>query len=74
MDFERVQPEGVGMSASRLVRAKEYAQQVGEQLLESSGGAVLVLRHNKVAGEWYWGKRGPSPEDLPYDENTLTPV
>ncbi len=74
MKLESVHPEEVGISSARLVKAREYAQRVGEQLLEATGGAVLVIRHNRIAGEWYWGKRGPSPEDRPYDENTLTHV
>ena len=73
MKLESAQPEEVGMSSARLIKAKEYAQRVGDQL-ESSGGAVLVMRHNKVVGEWYWGKRSASPDSLPYDANTLTPV
>jgi len=73
MNLEHAQPEDVGMSSTRLVKAKEYAQRVGDQL-ESSGGAVLVIRHGKIAGEWYWGRRGAAPDAPPYDENTLTPV
>jgi CubicO group peptidase (beta-lactamase class C family) len=73
MKLEHALPEDVGMSSTRLVKAREYAQRVGDQL-NSSGGAVLVIRHNKIAGEWYWGRRGPAPDDLPYDENTMTPV
>jgi CubicO group peptidase (beta-lactamase class C family) len=73
MRLERVPPEEAGISAARLVKARDYAQRVGDQL-ESTGGAVLVIRHNRIVGEWYWGKRGPSPEDQPYDENTMTHV
>lgn len=73
MKMEIVRPEEVGMSSRRLLKAKEYAQRVGDQL-GSSGGAVLVTRHDRIVGEWYWGKRGPSPEDLPYDANTMTPL
>jgi len=73
MILETAQPESVGLSAARLVKAKEYAQRVGDQL-ESSGGAVLVMRRGKIAGEWYWGTRGPEPNSPPYDANTMTPV
>lgn len=73
MRLERAQPEEVGMSSARLVKARDYAQRVGDTL-EATGGAVLVIRHGKIAGEWYWGKRGPAPDALPYDEATLTHV
>ena len=60
------------MSSARLLQAKEYAQRVSGQL-GGSGGAVLVTRHDKIVGEWYWGQRGP--EDAhPYDANTMTPL
>jgi CubicO group peptidase (beta-lactamase class C family) len=73
MKLEMSQPEEVGVSTARLVKAKEYAQQVGDQL-GSTGGAVLVMRRGGVVGEWYWGKRGAGADDLPYDENTMTPL
>ena len=73
MKFETVSPEAVGMSSSRLLKARDYAQRVGDQL-GSSGGAVRVIRQDKIVGEWYWGRRGPSPDALPYDENTMTPL
>ncbi len=73
MKLANISAEDAGMSSIRLVKAKEYAQRVGDQL-GSTGGAVLVIRHSKIVGEWYWGKRGPSSADLPYDENTMTPV
>jgi CubicO group peptidase (beta-lactamase class C family) len=72
MNFETIIPEEVGMSSTRLLQAKEYAQRVSDQL-GGSGGAVLVTRHDKIVGEWYWGQRGP--EDAhPYDANTMTPL
>jgi CubicO group peptidase (beta-lactamase class C family) len=73
MKLEHALPEDVGMSSTRLVKAREYAQRVGDQL-SSTGGAVLVIRHNKIAGEWYWGKRSAAEDALPYDEDTMTPV
>lgn len=73
MKLESIRAEDVGMSSIRLVKAKEYAQRVGDQL-GSTGGAVLVIRHGKIVGEWYWGKRGSTSMDLPFDENTMTPV
>ena len=73
MNLDSARPEDLGLSSSRLLKAKTYAQQVGDQL-GSTGGAVLVMRHDQIAGEWYWGKRGPSPEDVPYDADTLTPL
>lgn len=66
-------PENAGMASNRLVKAKDYAQRVGDQI-GGTGGVVLILRHDQIVGEWYWGKRGPSPAELPYDENTLTPL
>jgi CubicO group peptidase (beta-lactamase class C family) len=73
MGFENVSPESIGMSSARLLKAREYAQRVGDQL-GSTGGAVLVTRRAKIVGEWYWGKRGPSTDAPPYDENTMTPL
>lgn len=73
MNLNSASPEDLGLSSSRLLKAKTYAQQVGDQL-GSTGGAVLVMRHDRIAGEWYWGKRGPSPDDPPYGANTLTPL
>ena len=49
MKLEAVSPEEVGMSSARLLNSKNYAQRVADQL-ESSGGAVLVMRHDKIAG------------------------
>jgi CubicO group peptidase (beta-lactamase class C family) len=73
MNLATAKPEDVGMSSARLVKARDYAQRVGDQL-ESSGGAVAVIRHGKLVGEWYWGKRGATPDDLPYDSDTMTPL
>lgn len=73
MNFATVSPEEAGLSSARLVKAKEYAQRVSDQL-EGTGGAVLVVRHDRIVGEWYWGRRGPAPDAPPYDANTLTPV
>lgn len=70
MKFETSSPEAVGMSSARLLQAKEYAQRVSDQL-GGSGGAVLVTRHGKIVGEWYWGQRGPE-DPHPYDANTMT--
>jgi CubicO group peptidase (beta-lactamase class C family) len=72
MKFETIVPEEAGISSARLLKAKEYAQRVSDQL-GGSGGAVLVTRHDKIIGEWYWGQRGP--EDAhPYDADTMTPL
>ncbi len=73
MKFETVSPESVGMSTGQLLKSRDYAWRVGEQL-ESSGGAVLVTRQGKIVGEWYWGRRGLSPDAAPYDQDTLTPL
>ena len=73
MNLDSARPEDLGLSSSRLLKAKTYAQHVGDQL-GSTGGAVLVMRHDRVAGEWYWGKRGSSPDESLYDANTLTPL
>lgn len=72
MILDSVQPEEVGLSSTRLIKAKEYAQRVSDQL-GGSGGAVLVTRHDKIAGEWYWGTRGPQNQH-PFDEHTMTPL
>ena len=72
MNFETIIPEDAGMSSARLLKAKEYAQRVSDQL-GGSGGAVLVARHDKIVGEWYWGQRGPE-DTHPYDANTMTPL
>jgi len=73
MNFEVATPESQGMSSTRLTKARDYAQRVGDQL-ESSGGAVLVTRNDKIVGEWYWGRRSPDPDSAPYDQDTLTPL
>ena len=66
MNFETVAPESVGMSSPRLLKARDYAQRVSDQL-GGTGGAVLVTRRDKIVGEWYWGVRGPQ-NDHPFDE------
>jgi CubicO group peptidase (beta-lactamase class C family) len=73
MNLVNGKPEDLGLSSTRLEKASEYAQKVGDQL-GSTGGAVLVLRHGRIAGEWYWGKRGTTPAEASYDANTLTPL
>ena len=73
MEFVTASPEDVGMSSSRLLNAREYAQRVSDQL-EGSGGSVLVMRHAKIVGEWYWGRRSPAPDAPPFDLNTMTPL
>lgn len=70
MEFRSIQPEEAGVSSNRLYRAKEYAQRIGQQL-GCSGGAALVLRHGNVIGEWYWGRRGNSSAEHPFDAETL---
>ncbi len=72
MEFETIQPESAGMSSTRLCKAEAYAHRVSDEL-GGTGGAVLVLRHGKIAGEWYWGTRGPG-NPHPFDAETLTPV
>ena len=32
------------------------------------------MRNDKIVGEWYWGRRSPSPEAPPYNANTMTPL
>jgi CubicO group peptidase (beta-lactamase class C family) len=73
MKLESASPKDIGLSASALAHAKEYAQRVGDQL-GSPGGAVLVIRHDRVAGEWYWGKRGRAEGDAPFDAQTMIPL
>lgn len=73
MNLVTRKPEDLGLSSTRLENAKTYALKVGDRL-GSSGGAALVLRHGRIAGEWYWGKRGPSPQDAAFDADTLTPL
>jgi len=73
MELESVAPEEMGMSSKRLVKAKEYAKEAGDEV-SSPGGAVLVIRRDKIVGEWYWGKRGPSEDDRPFDAETMVPL
>ncbi len=73
MKLVSVSPEDTAMSSSRLLKAKEYAQRVSDQL-EGSGGSVLVIRHDKIVGEWYWGRRNPALDAPSYDLNTMTPL
>jgi len=72
MSFETVAPESVGMSSSRLFKARDYARRVSDQL-GGTGGAALVTRRDKIVGEWYWGVRGPQ-NDHPFDADTLVPL
>jgi len=72
MQLETASPEDMGMSSARLARAMEYAKQVGDQL-DAPGGAVLVTRHDRVVGEWYWGSRGAG-DDRPFDAETMIPL
>lgn len=69
MDIPSTTPEKVGLSSSRLMKARDYAQRVGDSL-GSPGGAALVIRHGAIAGEWYWGQRGHG-DDRPFDANTM---
>ncbi len=69
MDLSSAAPEEVGMSSGRLLRARDYAQRVGDSL-GSPGGAALVVRRDRIVGEWYWGKRGLDDE-RPFDANTM---
>jgi CubicO group peptidase (beta-lactamase class C family) len=73
MEFITISPEDAGMSSLRLQKAREYAQCVSDQL-EGSGGAMLVMRYNKIVGEWYWGRRSHAPDAPAYDVNTMTPL
>jgi len=62
----------MGMSSGRLARAQVHAELVGDQL-DATGGAVLVIRRDKIVGEWYWGTRGAG-DDRPFDADTMTPL
>ncbi len=73
MQLESAKPEDVGLSAAQLVKASQYAQRVSDQL-GGTGGAVLVIRHDKIAGEWYWGRRGTKADDHPFDRDTMVPL
>ena len=70
MKLQTASPEEMGISSGRLARAKDYAATAGEQL-GASGGAALVIRHENVVGEWYWGKRSPSEDAKPWDADTI---
>jgi len=72
MKFASVLPEDVGMSSTRLLKARDHAQRVGDEL-GGTGGAVLMVRHDKIVGEWYWGTRGPHNAH-PFDADTLVPL
>jgi len=70
MHLAAAKPEEVGMSSARLAQASEYARMIGDSL-SATGGAALVVRHNRIVGEWYWGNRGPGREDEPWDADTM---
>jgi CubicO group peptidase (beta-lactamase class C family) len=70
--LESIQPEEAGLSSERLSKARDYAQTVSDRL-GGSGGAVVVIRHNKIVGEWYWGQHFLD-DDRPYSANTLVPL
>jgi len=72
MNLEHVIPEDVGMSAIKLERSMQYARRAGEEI-GATGGAVVVIRRDKIAGEWYWGQRGPL-DTRAWDVNTLIPL
>ena len=72
MRLETASPEEMGMSSGRLVKAQQHAKQVGDQL-DATGGAVLVIRRDRIVGEWYWGTRGAG-DDRPFDAETMTPL
>jgi CubicO group peptidase (beta-lactamase class C family) len=73
VNLKSIQPEAAGMSSARLLKAKEYARRVSDEL-GGSGGAVLVIRHDAIVGEWYWGRRSTAPDAAPFDAQTLTPL
>ncbi|MBN1669326.1 MAG: serine hydrolase, partial [Anaerolineales bacterium] len=73
MEFQTTTPEEAGMSAERLVKARHYARRVSDEI-GGTGGAVLVMRHDQIVGEWYWGRHGLEPDSPPYDADTLTPL
>ena len=70
MHLETVRPEETGVRSSRLTKAADYARMIGDRL-GATGGAALVVRHDKIVGEWYWGNRGPGREDEPWDADTM---
>jgi CubicO group peptidase (beta-lactamase class C family) len=73
VELKTARPEEAGMNSTRLTKAREHAQKGAEQL-GCSGGAALVIRHDRVVGEWYWGKRGSAPDSKPFDAETLVPL
>ena len=73
INLKKVSPEDEGMSSSRLEKAMQYARRVS-QSLGGTGGAVMVLRHEKIVGEWYWGRRGLAQDSALFDANTLVPL
>jgi CubicO group peptidase (beta-lactamase class C family) len=70
MALQAVTPEEMRISSTRLIKARDYAREVGDQL-GGTGGAVVVIRHGKVVGEWYWGRRGPSGDAKLWDADTI---
>jgi CubicO group peptidase (beta-lactamase class C family) len=72
MELHTVRPEAAGMSSEQLAKARQHAQQVGDQL-GAPGGAVLVVRHDQIVGEWYWGTRGAG-DDRPFNLETMIPL
>lgn len=46
-DWEVATPESVGLSAARLEKLRDWLGEHGSK-------TGLVVRHGKIAGEWYW--------------------
>ncbi len=65
----RWEPEQAGLSAARLLRARDYARRAGDEL-GSPGGAAVILRRGAIVGEWYWGQRGLD-DPRPFDAHTM---
>lgn len=61
------------MSSARLEHARAHAQRGAEELGCSGGGAV-VIRHDRVVGEWYWGRRDQGAASQPFDSETMAPL
>ena len=72
MKSETVKPEERGMSSTRLAKAMEYAKKAGDEL-GSTGGAALVIRHDKIVGERYWGTHGID-DNRPFNAQTMVPL
>jgi CubicO group peptidase (beta-lactamase class C family) len=71
--LEHARPQDLGLSSARLDHARANAQRGAEEL-GCSGGGAIVIRRDRVVGEWYWGRRGFEADSPPFDAETMVPM